>query len=714
MKRMLINATQQEELRVALVDGQRLYDLDIESPGHEQKKANIYKGKITRIEPSLEAAFVDYGAERHGFLPLKEIAREYFPANYSAHGRPNIKDVLREGQEVIVQIDKEERGNKGAALTTFISLAGSYLVLMPNNPRAGGISRRIEGDDRTELKEALASLELPEGMGLIVRTAGVGKSAEALQWDLSFRLKHWEAIQKAAESRPAPFLIHQESNVIVRAFRDYLRQDIGEILIDNPKVMEMARQHIAALGRPDFSSKIKLYTGEIPLFSHYQIESQIESAFQREVRLPSGGSIVIDSTEALTAIDINSARATRGGDIEETAFNTNLEAADEIARQLRLRDLGGLIVIDFIDMTPVRHQRAVENRLREAVRQDRARIQISHISRFGLLEMSRQRLSPSLGESSHHVCPRCSGTGTVRDNESLSLSILRLIEEEALKENTQEVHAIVPVPIASYLLNEKRTAVNAIETRQDGVRCVIVPNDQMETPHYSVLRVRKGEETPTLSYMLPKLHEEAMALPQPVVAEQQVIAATAALEPQASVQAVENVAVEPQTVAEPQAPEVVEVETTHPEVIAAPVDEQPQLIAESDTPVAQEVIADAEPVAETADASITVAENVADVVVVEPEEETKAEAAVVEHTAEETVIAPAQVVEKSQDVVCVDDHNHASAPMTRAPAPEYVPETPHHSDWQRPSFHFEGKGAAGGHSATRHASAPATRPQPVE
>jgi len=513
MKRMLINATQQEELRVALVDGQRLYDLDIESPGHEQKKANIYKGKITRIEPSLEAAFVDYGAERHGFLPLKEIAREYFPANYNSHGRPNIKDVLREGQEVIVQIDKEERGNKGAALTTFISLAGSYLVLMPNNPRAGGISRRIEGDDRTELKEALSSLELPDGMGLIVRTAGVGKSAEALQWDLSFRLKHWEAIQKAADSRPAPFLIHQESNVIVRAFRDYLRQDIGEILIDNPKVLELARQHIAALGRPDFSSKIKLYSGEIPLFSHYQIESQIESAFQREVRLPSGGSIVIDSTEALTAIDINSARATRGGDIEETAFNTNLEAADEIARQLRLRDLGGLIVIDFIDMTPVRHQRAVENRLREAVRQDRARIQISHISRFGLLEMSRQRLSPSLGESSHHVCPRCSGTGTVRDNESLSLSILRLIEEEALKENTQEVHAIVPVPVASYLLNEKRAAVSAIEARQGGVRCVIVPNDQMQTPHYSVLRVRKGEEISSLSYLLPKVHEEAMAMP---------------------------------------------------------------------------------------------------------------------------------------------------------------------------------------------------------
>ncbi|MDC9621913.1 ribonuclease E [Xenorhabdus sp. XENO-7] len=510
MKRMLINATQQEELRVALVDGQRLYDLDIESPGHEQKKANIYKGKITRIEPSLEAAFVDYGAERHGFLPIKEIAREYFPSNYHAHGRPNIKDILKEGQEVIVQVDKEERGNKGAALTTFISLAGSYLVLMPNNPRAGGISRRIEGDDRIELKEALSSLELPEGMGLIVRTAGVGKSAEALQGDLNFRLKHWEAIKKAADNHPAPFLIHQESNVIVRAFRDYLRPDIGEILIDNPKILDLARQHITALGRPDFASKIKLYSGEVPLFSHYQIESQIESAFQREVRLPSGGSVVIDTTEALTAIDINSSRATRGGDIEETAFNTNLEAADEIARQLRLRDLGGLIVIDFIDMTPVRHQREVENRLRDAVRQDRARIQIGRISRFGLLEMSRQRLSPSLGESSHHVCPRCSGTGTIRDNESLSLSILRLIEEEALKENTHQVHAIVPVQIASYLLNEKRKAVSAIEHRQGDVGVVIVPNDQMQTPHFSVLRVRKGEEISTLSYLLPQIHEAEM------------------------------------------------------------------------------------------------------------------------------------------------------------------------------------------------------------
>ncbi|HCT5822848.1 TPA: ribonuclease E [Citrobacter sedlakii] len=1082
MKRMLINATQQEELRVALVDGQRLYDLDIESPGHEQKKANIYKGKITRIEPSLEAAFVDYGAERHGFLPLKEIAREYFPASYNAHGRPNIKDVLREGQEVIVQIDKEERGNKGAALTTFISLAGSYLVLMPNNPRAGGISRRIEGDDRTELKEALASLELPDGMGLIVRTAGVGKSADALQWDLSFRLKHWEAIQKAAESRPAPFLIHQESNVIVRAFRDYLRQDIGEILIDNPKVLELARQHIAALGRPDFSSKIKLYTGEIPLFSHYQIESQIESAFQREVRLPSGGSIVIDSTEALTAIDINSARATRGGDIEETAFNTNLEAADEIARQLRLRDLGGLIVIDFIDMTPVRHQRAVENRLREAVRQDRARIQISHISRFGLLEMSRQRLSPSLGESSHHVCPRCSGTGTVRDNESLSLSILRLIEEEALKENTQEVHAIVPVPIASYLLNEKRTAVNAIETRQNGVRCVIVPNDQMETPHYSVLRVRKGEETPTLSYMLPKLHEEAMALPSeeeyaerkrpeqpalatfampdvppapapaaaepvvktaapkaatapatpaepgllsrffgalkslfsgseeakpaeqpapkaaekperqqdrrkrqnnrrdrndrserrdnrdnrsergersengesrdenrrnrrqaqqnterdsrqqssdvaekakagdepqqpqrrernrrrseekrqaqqevkalnldeqqtqdteqeervrqaqprrkqrqlsqkvrytdnateadavstaanedtvaapvvaetapaqstelakvplPVVAEvaqeqedngdardnagmprrsrrsprhlrvsgqrrrryrderyplqspmpltvacaspemasgkvwirypvarpqdieqqeqeiEQVQAQPAVTEAQAVAAAVEPVQAMAETVADAPVQPQDAVETTHPEVIAAPVDEQPQIIADADAPVAENVAAEAEPVAETQETAL-VAEQPADVVVVEPEAVAEPVAVEPEVIAEpvneqdieaqdevEVVVSPAPVVvqdeaakeEKPAVVAAPVEHSHATAPMTRAPAPEYVPEAPRHSDWQRPAFAFEGKGAAGGHSATHHASAGPTRPQPVE
>lgn len=507
MKRMLINATQQEELRVAMVDGQQLYDLDIESPGHEQKKANIYKGKITRIEPSLEAAFVDYGADRNGFLPLKEMASEYLPARLPSEGRTHIKDVLREGQEVIVQVDKEERGNKGAALTTFITLAGSYLVLMPNNPRSGGISRRIEGADRVELKEVVASLKIPEGMGLIVRTAGIGKSSEALQWDLSFRLKHWQVIKQTAKERPAPFLIHQESNVIIRAFRDYLRQDIGEILIDNPHIVDLAKAHIAALGRPDFASKIKLYNGEVPLFSYYQIESQIESAFKREVRLHSGGSIFIDTTEALTAIDINSARSTRGVDIEETALNTNLEAANEIARQLRLRDLGGLIVIDFIDMHALRHQRDVENCLREAVRQDRARIQIGRISRFGLLELSRQRLSPSLSESSHHVCPRCGGNGTIRDNESLSLSILRLIEEEALKENTYEVQAIVPVPIASYLLNEKRDAVNAIEKRQAGVRAIIVPNDQMHTPNYDVLRVRKGEETSILSYQLPQLHD---------------------------------------------------------------------------------------------------------------------------------------------------------------------------------------------------------------
>ena len=502
MKRMLINATQKEELRVALVDGQRLFDLDIESPGHESKKANIYKGKITRIEPSLEAAFVDYGADRHGFLPLKEIAKEYFPQGYTYQGRPNIKDVLKEGQEVIVQVEKEERGNKGAALTTFISLAGSYLVLMPNNPRAGGISRRIEGEERTQLKAALSTLELPQGMGLIVRTAGVGKSAEELEWDLNVLLNHWEAVKHASESNQAPFLIHQESNVIVRAIRDYLRRDIGEILIDSPTIFDRARQHIQLI-RPDFLSRVKLYEGEVPLFSHYQIESQIESAFEREVRLPSGGSIVIDPTEALTSIDINSARATKGGDIEETALNTNLEAADEIARQLRLRDLGGLVVIDFIDMTPVRHQREVENRMREAVRMDRARVQIGRISRFGLLEMSRQRLSPSLAEASHHICPRCTGTGVVRDNESLALSVLRLIEEESLKDNTTQVLAVVPVAIASYLLNEKRRSVQHIE-KFHNVRVIIVPNSDMETPHFEVVRIREGEEQEMLSYLLPK------------------------------------------------------------------------------------------------------------------------------------------------------------------------------------------------------------------
>ncbi len=527
MKRMLINATQSEEFRVALVDGQSLYDLDIESPGHEQKKANIYKGTITRVEPSLEAAFVDYGAERHGFLPMKEIARSYFPQGYSFQGRPNIKDVLQEGQEVIVQIDKEERGQKGAALTTFISLAGSYLVLMPNNPRAGGISRRIEGDERTELKNSLSKLNLPKGMGLIVRTAGVGKAYEELEWDLNVLMQHWKAIEDAASSRPAPFLIHQESNVILRAIRDYLRRDIGEIVVDRPKVFDQVKQHID-LVRPDFINKVKMYKGDVPLFTHYQIESQIESAFQREVRLPSGGSIVIDPTEALTSIDINSARATKGGDIEETAFNTNLEAAEEIARQLRLRDLGGLVVIDFIDMTPVRHQREVENRMRDAVRPDRARIQLSRISKFGLLEMSRQRLRPSIGETSQHVCPRCSGTGNVRGVESLALSVLRLMEEEAIKDKTAQVHAQVPVPVATYLLNEKRNAVGHIE-RNHNVKVLILANSDMETPQYEVLRVRDDETVATSSYemklteavveeaVMPKFQKEAVKRDEPVL-----------------------------------------------------------------------------------------------------------------------------------------------------------------------------------------------------
>jgi len=527
MKRMLINATQSEELRVALVDGQQLYDLDIESPGHEQKKSNIYKAKITRIEPSLEAAFVDYGAERHGFLPMKEIAREYFPKGYTFQGRPSIKDVLKEGQEVIVQIDKEERGQKGAALTTFVSLAGSYLVLMPNNPRAGGISRRIEGDERTDLKTSLSKLGLPKGMGLIVRTAGVGKDYEELDWDLNVLLHHWKAISEAAESKPAPFLIHQETNVILRAIRDYLRRDIGEVLIDRPKTFESVKKHIEVV-RPDFLNKIKLYNNDVPLFTHYQIETQIESAFQREVRLPSGGSIVIDPTEAMTSIDVNSARATKGSDIEETAFNTNLEAAEEVARQLRLRDLGGLVVIDFIDMTPVRHQREVENRMRDAVKQDRARIQLGRISRFGLLEMSRQRLRPSIGETSQGVCPRCNGTGHVRSVESLALSILRLMEEEAIKENTQHVQAQVPVPVATYLLNEKRRSVFHIEKHHD-VNILIIPNPHMDTPQYEVLRVRTDESIVEASYektiteaaveeaIMPKFDKQASKRDEPVL-----------------------------------------------------------------------------------------------------------------------------------------------------------------------------------------------------
>jgi ribonuclease E len=489
---MLINATHPEELRVALVDGQRLFDLDIESSTREQKKANIYKGRITRVEPSLEAAFVDFGAERHGFLPLKEISKDYFrkPPG-QIEGKINIKEVVSEGQEIIVQVDKEERGNKGAALTTFISLAGRYLVLMPNNPRAGGISRRIEGDERAQLKDALNEVEVPKSMGIIVRTAGIGRTAEELQWDLNYLIATWEAITGAAGEQKAPRLLHQESNVIIRAVRDYLRQDIGEVLIDAPGVYENVLGFVRQV-MPSFENKIKLYEDEIPLFSRYQIEAQIETAFQREVKLPSGGSIVIDPTEALVSIDINSSRATKGQDIEETALQTNLEAAEEIARQLRLRDMGGLIVIDFIDMTPARNQREVEQRVRQALEIDRARVQVGKISRFGLLEMSRQRLRPSLGETRSEVCPRCSGQGTIRGIESLALSIMRLIFEEASKDKTGQVRAVVPVSVATFLLNEKRKQLADIEARQQ-VEILVVPATHMETPHFEILRMRDDE-----------------------------------------------------------------------------------------------------------------------------------------------------------------------------------------------------------------------------
>lgn len=494
MKRMLINATQPEELRVAIVDGQKLFNLDIETAGHEQKKANIYKGKVTRVEPSLEAAFIEYGSDRHGFLPLKEISRNYYtgPARESG-GRVQIKDAIKEGQEVVVQIEKEERGNKGAALTTFISLAGRYLVLMPNNPRAGGISRRIEGQERNDLRDAMSGLEIPEGSGLIVRTAGIGKSQEDLQWDLNYLLQLWGAIESSAKEKPAPFLIYQESNVIIRSIRDHLRQDIGEILIDHAEVYQEACEFIEQV-MPHNLRKVHHYTDEVPLFSRYQIESQIESAFQREVRLPSGGAIVIDHTEALTSIDINSARSTKGADIEETALNTNLEAADEIARQLRMRDMGGLFVIDFIDMTPTRNQREVENRLKEAMKQDRARVQLGRISRFGLLELSRQRLRPSLGESMLHVCPRCDGHGFIRGVESLALSVLRIIEEHAMKENTLRINAQLPVDVATFLLNEKRQMIHDIEQRQD-VSVVLIPNIHFDTPHYEIERIRDQDVT---------------------------------------------------------------------------------------------------------------------------------------------------------------------------------------------------------------------------
>lgn len=525
MKRMLINATQPEELRVALVDGQKLYDFDIEIPSKEQKKSNIYKGSITRIEPSLEAAFVSYGSDRHGFLPFKEISPVYFRLQQDEDfSRRDIKDLLREGQEVVIQIEKEERGNKGAALTTYISLAGSYLVLMPNNPRAGGISRRIEGEVRSDMRDVMNSLQIPEGMGLIVRTAGGGKSVEELQWDLNYLMQLWEAIETSGKEKSAPFLIFQESNVIIRALRDHLRGDIDEILIDNKDTHKLVINFLQQV-MPQFIHKAKLYQDPVPLFSRYQIETQIETAYSREVPLPSGGAIVIDHTEALTSIDINSARATKGIDIEETALNTNLEAADEIARQLRLRDLGGLFVIDFIDMMAARNQRSVENRLRDALKQDRARIQLGRISRFGLLEMSRQRLRPSLGEASLLTCPRCKGQGSIRNVESLALSVLRILEEESMKKNTDKIIAQLPIESATYLLNEKRSVIEQIEKRQN-VSIVILPNKHMETPDFDIQRIRTNageeEQAKTSSYQL--IRTESQTLPEftresPVLAE---------------------------------------------------------------------------------------------------------------------------------------------------------------------------------------------------
>ena len=500
MKRMLINATQPEELRVAMVDGQRLYDLDIEHHTRIQKKSNIYQGVIARVEPSLEAAFVDFGAERHGFLPLKEISSEYFYGDISGKSRFGIKDVVKEGTEVIVQVDKEERGSKGAALTTYISLAGRYLVLMPNNPKASGISRRIEGETRATLRAALEAISIPADMGVIIRTAGVDRSTEELRWDLDYLIQLWDTIKHAAREHKAPFLILQESNVVIRALRDYLREDIDQVIIDSEEAYQNARQFVEQI-MPRYQTRLHYYQGDTPLFNRYQIESQIETAFQREVRLPSGGSVVIDPTEAMIAIDINSARATRGANIEETALNTNLEAADEIARQLRLRDIGGLIVIDFIDMSPAKDQRAVWQRMRDALKIDRARVQVGRISRFGLLEMSRQRLRPSLGETSSKVCPRCTGQGTIRDTKSLSLSILRLVEEAASKHRSIEVRVLVPIEIASYLLNEKRKLISDIENRT-AVRVVIVPMSQLETPHFEVQRLRQEEigDDATLSY----------------------------------------------------------------------------------------------------------------------------------------------------------------------------------------------------------------------
>src|SRR6267142_1335382 len=491
MKRMLFNATQAEELRVAIVDGQKLVDLDIESAGKEQRKSNIYKAVVTRVEPSLEAVFVDYGAERHGFLPFKEIAKQFMVNDGGEFGRSKMATHLKVGHEMIVQVDKDERGNKGAALTTYVSLAGRYLVLMPNNPRGGGVSRRIEGEDRNELREVMDQLEVPEGMSLIARTAGIGRSAEELQWDLNYLLQLWNAIDKAAAEEKAPCLIYLESSLVVRAIRDLFQPDIGEILVDTPAIYDQALSFMSTV-MPANVNKVKLYRDDIPLFSRFQIEHQIESAYRRDVTLPSGGAIVIDHTEALVSIDVNSARATRGHDIEQTAFNTNLEAADEVARQLRLRDLGGLIVIDFIDMENQRNQREVETRLRDALRYDRARVQMGKISRFGLMELSRQRLRPSLGEGSNITCPRCNGTGHIRGIESSALHILRILQEESMKENSAAVHAQVPVDVATFLLNEKRADIHSIEARLK-VNVVLIPNTHLETPNYKVERLRHDD-----------------------------------------------------------------------------------------------------------------------------------------------------------------------------------------------------------------------------
>ena len=514
MKRMLFNATQEEELRVAIVDGQKLIDLDIEHAGKEQRKSNIYKGVITRIEPSLEAAFVDYGQERHGFLPFKEVARSYYKEG--ADGKSRIQDALKEGQEVIVQVDKDERGNKGAALTTFISLAGRYLVLMPNNPRGGGVSRRIEGEERDELRDVLAQLEVPKGMSIIARTAGIGRNAEELQWDLNYLTQLWAAIDGASAMQAGAYLIYQEGSLVIRAIRDYFSADIGEILIDTPDIHEQALQFMSHV-MPGNVSRVKLYQDEIPLFTRFQIEHQIESAFSREVRLPSGGAIVIDHTEALVSVDVNSGRATRGSDIEHTAFNTNLEAAEEVARQLRLRDLGGLVVIDFIDMENQRNQREVENALRDALHADRARVQTGKISRFGLLELSRQRLRPSLGETNHIPCPRCHGTGHIRGIESTALHILRITQEDAMKENSAIIQVQLPVEVATFLLNEKRADIHAIEQRM-GVEVVLIPNIHLETPNYNIVRVKHDDvtdETNRASYSLVELPTETSYIKSP-------------------------------------------------------------------------------------------------------------------------------------------------------------------------------------------------------